>query len=205
MTSNIKAAVLFIAAVFTISCTSGTSSNSAAVGQNGEKQIYRSTGVIKSLDVDAGNVTIDHEDIPGYMQAMEMSVRVGDISLFETLKPGDKVDFELERTGSNLVVTKMTKIGEIVLLNGSEIYKTNCAECHGGSGEGAEKGIPLISGHALHHSEKEHIAQVMNGEGDEMPAFLDKLTEEQIAEVVRFVRYEIQKGAARDDSKKHKH
>lgn len=38
-----------------------------------------------------------------------------------------------------------------------------------------------------------------------MPAFREKLTREQIKEVVRFVREDIQKKAKRDDSSKHKH
>lgn len=76
--------------------------------------------------------------------------------------------------------------------SGSEIYAASCAECHGKDGEGAEKGISLIKGHALYHSEEDFLNRVTNGKKDVMPAFRDKLTEAEIAEVVRFVREGIQ-------------
>lgn len=179
-------------------------SNNAANGDV-DKQTYKSVGVIKNIDAGSGRVTIDHEDIPGYMAAMEMNEPVGDKSILTNLKVGDKVDFEIERTGSKVTVTKLNKIGEVALLNGAEIYKANCAECHGANGEGAKKGIPFTSGHALHHSESEFIEQVTNGEGKKMPAFKDKLATAEIAEVVRFVRTEIQKGAVKEEKGGHHH
>jgi mono/diheme cytochrome c family protein len=184
---------------FACSDTVGPANNAAVVV---EVQTYKSVGVIKSVDVENGKVTVDHEDIPGYMQAMEMTEPVAETSL-DGLKPGDKVEFDLRREGSKLTFTAFTKVGEVAL--GSEIYTISCAVCHGATGEGAEKGIPLTTGHALHHSEAEHIKQVTNGEGEKMPAFREKLTPDQIKEVVRFVREDIQKKAKRDDSSKHKH
>lgn len=88
---------------------------------------------------------------------------------------------------------------------GAKIYKENCAQCHGANGGGTKKGISLTSGHALHHSEAEYIEQVTNGEGKKMPAFKDKLSEEEIAEVVKFVRTELQKSKKRTGGHKHSH
>lgn len=166
---------------------------------------YKSVGVIKNVDIDAVKATIDHEDIPGYMGAMEMNEKVRDAKLLEGLKAGDKVEFELQRTGSDLLITQLKKIGEVAIVNGGEIYKTNCAECHGGLGEGAKKGISLVSGHALNHSETEYIAQVSNGKANKMPAFKDKLSTEQIAAVVKFIRTELQKDVSPEARKEHKH
>lgn len=90
-------------------------------------------------------------------------------------------------------------------LSGAEIYKTNCAECHGARGEGTDKGISFLEGHALHHKEDDFIRQVTDGEKDEMPAFKDKLTEEEIKSVVKYVREEIQKNASEKESNSHKH
>lgn len=193
---------LVLAATLTFACSeSGDRANVASVSV--ETQTYKSVGVIKSIDIDSGKVTVDHEEIPGYMPAMEMTEPVAELSLLDGLKPGDKVEFDLRREGSKLIFTAFKKVGEVAL--GSEIYTMNCAECHGASGEGAEKGIPLTKGHAVHHSETEHIKQVTDGEGEKMPAFREKLTPDQIKEVVRFVREEIQKKAKRDDSSKHQH
>lgn len=168
-----------------------------------DKQTYKSTGVVKSVDTLNGKITIDHEDIPGYMSAMEMHERVLDKSLLNSIKTGDKVEFEIERTGADIVITKLTKIGETA--NGGEIYKTNCAACHGAVGEGAKKGIPLTSGHALAHTENEYIERVRTGKEGKMPAFRDKLSPDEIAAVVKFVREGLQKNVTDEQRTPHHH
>ena len=207
---RLSAILLFAAAVLTFACAPADKNGSAPdpngkAVQSAEKQIYKSAGTIKAIDANAGKITIDHEDIPGYMSAMEMTETVADQSLLSQMKAGDKVEFEIERTEAKVVFTKLKKIGEIALLNSGEIYRTNCAECHGARGEGAKKGISLVKGHALAHSEAEHIAQVTNGEGKKMPAFRDELTTEEIVAVVKFVREELQKGATPEQRKSHHH
>lgn len=203
MKNNIKLFVIFAIAALIFACTNQEPLK--PVSPNAELHYYKSKGVIKKIDMEKGKLTVDHEDIPGYMSAMEMTEPVKDKAVLETVKVGDKIDFEIERIGANITFTKLTKIGEVAIINGAEIYKMNCAECHGANGEGAKKGIPLISGHALQHSETEHIKQVTDGEDKKMPAFKDKLSAEEIAETVKFVRNEIQKGAVREDSHKHSH
>ncbi len=192
-----------------VSCNSTNSEEhklSVKDSEISEKQIYKSVGIIKEIDAEKGTITIDHEDIPGYMSAMEMTEPVADKKLLEGVKIGDKVNFEIERTGSKPIITKIEKIGEDKAVKAFAIYKTNCAECHGKRGEGVEdKGISLVKGHALHHSEEDFIKQVTNGKKDEMPAFKDKLSEEEIKEVVRYVRNEIQSKADKKENGGHKH
>lgn len=200
--TKLFAVLIFSIAVFAFACQTKNDANSPLTA---DKQTYKSVGVIKSVDTDAGKITIDHEDIPGYMTAMEMTEAVSDAKMLETIKVGDKVEFDLERTGSKLVITKLTKIGEVAIINGGEIYKTNCAECHGGLGEGAIKGISLLKGHALKHSEKEYIERVLNGKGKKMPAFKDKLSAEQIATVVKYVREDLQKDVPKEEKPEHQH
>lgn len=191
-------------AVFAFACAGNNSPHKhSANSQNTEKQIYRAVGVVKKIDPENGKITIDHEDIPGFMSAMEMTEAVSDKKMLEAVKAGNKVEFELERTGSDLLITELTKIGEVALIKAAEIYKTNCAECHGERGEGAKKGISFLKGHALHHSEAEFIKQVEKGEGKKMPAFKDKLSSEEIAAVVKFVREDLQKGKITEETHKH--
>ncbi len=192
----------FAIAIFVFACTKNESSNSTQIVN---KQIYKSIGVIKKVDAENSKITIDHEEISGYMSAMEMNESVSDKKLLENLKIGDKVDFEIERTGEKIVITKISKIGETALINSSEIYKTNCSECHGANGEGAKKGIPLISGHALAHTEDEYIKQVTDGKDKKMPAFKDKLSNEQITAIVKFVREELQKDVKPEQREHHHH
>lgn len=150
MKANIKLTVSIAIATFIFACTNQEALK--PVSPNTDIQTYKSVGVVKKIDLENGKLTVDHEDIKGYMQPMEMTEPVKDKAMLEIVKIGDKIDFEIERIGSNITFTKLTKIGEVAVINGAEIYKTNCASCHAEKGEGTKKGIPLTSGHALHHS-----------------------------------------------------
>jgi mono/diheme cytochrome c family protein len=78
-----------------------------------------------------------------------------------------------------------------------------CAACHQEKGEGGTvkiEGKPLKvpslkEGHALKHTDEEFAKQISKG-GDGMPPFKDKLTPEQINNLVRFIRRDIQGNAA---------
>ncbi len=173
-----------------------------------ESPIYKSVGVIKAVNAEKSEITIDHENIEGLMSAMVMDFPFVDKSLPESAAVGDKVEFELEKKDGEIVLTKIKKIGEVAKeVSASEIYKTNCAKCHGENGEGVKgKGISFLKGHALDHSEADFIRQVEYGEENEMPAFKDKLSEKEIAEVVKYVREEIQsKADPTEKGKAHKH
>ena len=81
--------------------------------------------------------------------------------------------------------------------DGAELYKDNCARCHGDAGKGSKKGIPLISGHALHHTEQQYLEQVRDGKANKMPAFRDKSSAEEIDAIVKYVRNVMQAGIDR--------
>jgi mono/diheme cytochrome c family protein len=86
-----------------------------------------------------------------------------------------------------------------------EIYSQKCAACHGEKAEGGvvqlDKSKPklkvpsLTTGHATTHPEEQLAKQISNG-GQGMPPFKDKLTPEQITGLVRYIRNELQRGAA---------
>jgi len=80
------------------------------------------------------------------------------------------------------------------------IFKKDCAGCHGEDGTGGpvklEDGttlkVPsLREGHALKHKDEEFVKQITDG-GDGMPKFGDKLSREQVIDLVRFIRKEFQ-------------
>jgi mono/diheme cytochrome c family protein len=64
---------------------------------------------------------------------------------------------------------------------GKALYETNCASCHGATGEGTGQ-FPSVVG----EGGSEAIEIVTNGE-DAMPAFGGELTEQEIADVVAYV------------------
>ncbi len=85
------------------------------------------------------------------------------------------------------------------LANAYQNFQKNCQECHGEKGQGGVveiKGktlkVPsLRDGHALNHTDEKFVKQITEGD-DEMPAFKDKLSAEEINDLVRFIRKELQ-------------
>jgi len=87
------------------------------------------------------------------------------------------------------------------MASGEELYADNCAACHKENGKGGKMEIEgktidpddLTSDKIKKFSDEKIIGYVTNGVVDEgMPAFKDKLTEDEIKRVVQFVRTEIQ-------------
>jgi mono/diheme cytochrome c family protein len=79
-------------------------------------------------------------------------------------------------------------------------YAKDCVECHGAQGQGGPVTVDkvklkvpsLTEGHALKHTDEDFVDQIKDG-GDGMPKFKDKLSAQEIDDLVRFIRQEIQK------------
>ena len=56
-------------------------------------QYFQAYGVIESIDVENNSVTIAHEEIPGFMNAMTMAFEVLDPAQLEAVEVGEGVDF----------------------------------------------------------------------------------------------------------------
>lgn len=91
---------------------------------------YTLTGLVKKIDKDAKEVTIHHEAIPGFMEAMTMPFHLEDAAILDDLRPGDEVEGKLhvEREQGqvkdyrlhDLTVTKPAPAAPLVLdLSGS--------------------------------------------------------------------------------------
>ena len=52
-------------------------------------------GQVANVLKDGAELVVDHEDIPGYMAAMQMTLTVADPAEAKGLQPGDKVRFTL--------------------------------------------------------------------------------------------------------------
>ena len=90
------------------------------------------------------------------------------------------------------------------------IFAKECQNCHTADGTGGrvklEDGktlkVPSFrAGHALRHTDSDFRRQVMEG-GDGMPAFKDKLSPQQIDELIRLIRQEFQPGHTPPPEKK---
>jgi mono/diheme cytochrome c family protein len=80
-----------------------------------------------------------------------------------------------------------------------ELFKRNCAVCHGPGGEGKQIGtlsVPsLREGRAATDPDERLFRQIHDG-GNGMPPFKYSLTDEQIGDLLRFVRGDLQGRAA---------
>jgi mono/diheme cytochrome c family protein len=92
-------------------------------------------------------------------------------------------------TGNNSAAAKKT--GD----DARELFARNCAVCHGPSGEGKQIGtlqVPTLrEGRAAQDPDARLLSQIHDG-GNGMPPFKFTLTDDQIQELLRFVREELQ-------------
>jgi protein SCO1/2 len=70
---------------------------------------YEVRAKVVAVDAAQPAVTLDHEDIPGLMKAMEMEFRVQDPKLVEGLKVGDQVQGRLKKGATGYVLTHLEK------------------------------------------------------------------------------------------------
>lgn len=101
-------------------------------------------------------------------------------------------------TSSTIVgVAQLSALDPVAVSRGQELFAQNCVVCHGsgakGDGPGAasltSKPADLTGGHSLMHSDDDYAYWVENGiAGTDMPAFGDTLDQEQIRDVVAYVR-----------------
>ena len=83
------------------------------------------------------------------------------------------------------------------------IYEKDCQSCHGPTGaggpvkleDGSKLKVPsLREGQAVRHGDDEFTKQITKG-GDGMPAFDQKLTTDQMNDLIKMIRKEFQAGA----------
>ena len=73
--------------------------------------VHRGVGVVESVDKENVMVQINHEDIPGYMPAMNMPFHAKTRELLDSIQAGDKVEFTLKDTEKGMVVVEIKKRG----------------------------------------------------------------------------------------------
>jgi protein SCO1/2 len=79
-----------------------TSATGQPVAASPEAKRYALRGVVRKVEAEKREVTVDHETVPGFMEAMTMSFPVrDDPQVFEILKPGDRLEAKLVVDGEN--------------------------------------------------------------------------------------------------------
>ena len=74
------------------------------------------------------------------------------------------------------------------VFNGKEVYLKECISCHGSDGTGEMPGLPnFVESNVLFKSDAELINVINDGKGT-MPGYNGLLTDEQIRDVVAYLR-----------------
>ena len=73
---------------------------------------FRGRGVVRSVNLEEGWFEIEHEEIEGYMPAMQMQWRVRDKAMLKSLSAGDKVDFTLKEDNGSELITELKKAAQ---------------------------------------------------------------------------------------------
>ena len=94
----------------TFSCRPGSGPIPAQSAAQTNRQTYQVKGVVKELMVERKKVTIAHEAIPNYMEAMTMMFKVQHARELAGLQPGDFVSFRLVVTGDDGWIDQLKKL-----------------------------------------------------------------------------------------------
>jgi len=71
-------------------------------------QTHQAAGVVKSVNAEKGTVTIAHGPVESLKwPGMTMSFTAKDKKILQTLKPGQKIDFEFVQQGKAYIVTRV--------------------------------------------------------------------------------------------------
>jgi len=76
-------------------------------------QRYPARGIVEDVRAEWQQVVIDHEEIPGLMDAMTMNFTVNDEDLLAQLSPGKKIEFVVEAGPRGYRIVKAKVTGEV--------------------------------------------------------------------------------------------
>jgi protein SCO1/2 len=85
---------------------------SACEREEGSPGHYSAHGTVEDVDLEYGQILIDHGDVEGLMPAMTMNFSVSDQDLLATLAAGQIIDFEIHFTGRSYEVVEAEVVGE---------------------------------------------------------------------------------------------
>ena len=76
--------------------------------QDRSPKVYEGVGVVVHIGSD--QVTLDHRDIPGFMEAMTMTFPVKDSSILSGVEQGMRVKFRIQVDGSAYAVAAIAPV-----------------------------------------------------------------------------------------------
>ena len=105
-------AIMFAAATVTAVAADGMKGKDvkdmspSGMAKDAKPDKHSTKGTVKSVDVKAGTVTLDHEPVKSMKwPAMTMSFKVQDKALMDKFGQGKKVEVDFEQRGKDYVIT----------------------------------------------------------------------------------------------------
>ena len=80
-----------------------------AVADEATSGVFAGHGTVTAIQSGTGALTIRHDDIAGFMPAMEMMYKVHSPAIARDLHPGDTIDFKIDAT--NYEILGVTVVG----------------------------------------------------------------------------------------------
>ena len=80
-----------------------------ALAQEAASGVFSGHGVVKAVQPGTGALTIAHDDIKGFMPAMEMMYKVKAPDVSTNVRPGDVIDFKID--AAKYEVVQVTVVG----------------------------------------------------------------------------------------------
>src|SRR5260370_34911201 len=84
-----------MAALLVAGCHAGGPSPDAKSASDSSYKTFKLRGKVVSTNPSTGEVTVNHEAIPGFMEAMTMPYKVKDANILSELHPGDVITADL--------------------------------------------------------------------------------------------------------------
>jgi protein SCO1/2 len=82
-----------------------------AIARPSAEESWSARGIVRLVAPAINRIFIDHDDIPGLMEAMSMAFEPEDPKMFTGLAPGDEVRFTLRKKGERLLLVAIEKGG----------------------------------------------------------------------------------------------
>lgn len=93
----------------TVSMAAVTALGCRQASDESQVKQYEIHGKVVAVNSQTQTVTLDHEDIPGLMQGMEMEFKVDNAKVLEGIGPGDGVQGHLEVRGGDYVIIDLKR------------------------------------------------------------------------------------------------
>ncbi len=95
-------------------CRTGQKAETPSAGDSTFKT-YKLRGKVVSTSAATGEITVDHEAIAGFMDAMTMPYKLKDVNILNELHPGDVITADLlvsQRDDANIVLDHIVVVGQ---------------------------------------------------------------------------------------------